>query len=97
MRRYISKRLRRAAKGQPCVRCGAQDETVVLAHLPGAYYGAASGTSQKTHDWLGAHLCGECHGYVDSAEGRKDTQTRMFCLVKTLERLFESGVLRSIG
>jgi len=51
-----------------------------------------SGTGQKTHDWLVAHLCLDHHAYVDS-KGRRDTETRMMGLCLTLERLFESGVL----
>jgi len=96
MARYNSKRLRRAAKDQPCVWCGAEDGTVVLAHLPGSYYRMGAGTAQKTHDWLGAHLCQKCHEYADG-DGRKDAAFRMAVLCLTLERLFEQGVLHSVG
>ncbi len=95
--RYISKRLRRAAEGQSCVWCGAEDGTVVLAHLPSWIYGQGSGVGQKTHDWLGGHLCAICHKQFDEGPYRTDTDARMKALCLTLERLFEQGVLHSVG
>ncbi len=95
--RYLSKRLRRAAKDQSCVLCGNDEEgRVILAHLPSQSYGMTAGCAQKTHDWLGAHLCDRCHAYVDGP-GRKDTDLRMMALCRTLERLFDSGELHSVG
>lgn len=72
--------------------CGARDETVVLAHLPGSFYGMAAGVGQKTHDWLGAHLCYGCHQLMDTVH-RKDAEIRMKALCLTLERLFDEGVI----
>ncbi len=97
MPRYVSARLRRAAEGQSCVRCGAQDDTVCLSHLPGWETGVGAGVAQKTHDWCGADLCKDCHDYVDGPEGRKDHATRMRVLCRTLERRFEQGVINTIG
>ena len=91
--RFESKRLRDAARFQRCVLCGTDDGTVVLAHLPGSRYGAPAGMAEKTHDWLGAHLCRECHERMDG-ELRDDVEIRMMVLVLTLERLFDQGVLR---
>ena len=90
--RYQSKTLREAARGQSCVLCWDSRGTTVLAHLPGSFYGMPAGIGQKTHDWLGAHLCHDCHALMDS-EWRKDPQIRMKALCLTLERLFDEGVL----
>ena len=95
MKRYQNRSLLHCAKGEPCVLCGKNDGSTVPAHLPGALYGMASGTGQKTHDWLVAHVCnspqqnGEpsCHEKLDTV-WRKDTQIRMKALCLTLERLF---------
>ena len=93
-KRFRSRRLLDAAKGQLCVLCEREKkkDTVVPAHLPGSFYGMPAGTSQKTHDWLVAHLCDACHHAMDN-ECRKDAQIRMKALCLTLERLFEQGVL----
>lgn len=48
--------------------------------------------SAKTHDWLAAHLCLDCHTKMDGV-WRSDDQVRMIALCKTLERLFDEGVL----
>ena len=65
--------LRSLAKDQRCVRCGAKDETVVLAHYFGprrhAYGG---GMSIKGHDAVGAWLCSGCHTYMDTLSKNKD-------------------------
>lgn len=52
-----------------------------------------AGTGQKTHDWLGAHLCYSCHQLADTVY-RKDAEFRMKALCLTLERLFEEGILQ---
>lgn len=90
--RFESKRLREAARDVPCVLCNRNDGTVVLAHLPGSFYGMPAGMGQKTHDWLGAHLCHDCHAEIDSTH-RRDAEIRMMALCRTLERLFNDGTL----
>lgn len=92
--RFTSRRLLDAAKGQLCVLCKVEKkrDTVVPAHLPGAFYGMAAGHGQKTHDWLVAHLCDVCHAAMDN-ECRRDAQIRMKALCLTLQRLFDQGVL----
>lgn len=65
--------LRAAAKGQTCVRCGANDGTVVLCHYFGprrhAYGG---GMSRKGNDAVAAHLCAGCHREMDTLSRDKD-------------------------
>lgn len=92
-RRFESKVLRDAARNRACVLCGNDEEGgVVLAHLPGSFYGMPAGTGQKCHDWLGSHLCDLCHGAMDG-EWRNDSAMRMQALCLTLERLFNEGVI----
>lgn len=86
-----SRKLLDAARGQSCVLCETNDGTIVPAHLPGSFYRMPAG-SIKTHDWLVAHLCYDCHIKMDSI-WRKDAQMRMMALCLTLERLFNDGVL----
>lgn len=91
-KRFESRKLLSAAEGTECVLCG-KGGTVVPAHLPGSFYRMPAGTGQKTHDWLVAHLCHECHSKMDGPEWRTDAQIRMMALCLTLERLFRSGVI----
>lgn len=90
--RFQSRKLLDAAKDQSCVLCRCNNGTTVPAHLPGAYYGMPAGTGEKTHDWLVAHLCYDCHEKMDS-QWRRDTQIRMKALCLTLDRLFQQGKL----
>jgi formate dehydrogenase maturation protein FdhE len=65
--------LRDAAEGQACVCCGRQDQTVVGAHYTGKRrlsYGGGFG--KKVNDLVMAHLCGECHKYMDQLSREKD-------------------------
>jgi hypothetical protein len=92
-------KLRKAAEGQSCVRCGAT-ETVVLCHYTGyrrhAYGG---GLGIKVHDLIGAHLCFGCHRVMDTDGRLKDGQIdhseefQHYCLL-TLLRLAEQGVIK---
>ena len=88
---FRSKRLREAARDQPCVFCQTTD-TTVLAHLPGSFYRMPAGMGEKVSDWLGAHLCHEHHEKMDTV-WRKDARVRMMALCLTLERLFDDGIL----
>ena len=89
---YRNRSLLHHAKDRPCVLCGLNDGTTVAAHLPGMEYGMPAGTGFKTHDWLHAHLCFECHNLMNSV-WRRDPQIRMKALCLTLERLFHEGIL----
>lgn len=60
-------KLRDSANGETCVRCGACDGTVVLAHYFGARrhsYGGGMGI--KGHDAVAAFLCQACHLCMDT-------------------------------
>lgn len=94
--RFDSAKLRDAARGRPCVLCEHDlvdcTETTVLAHLPGAFYAMPAGWGEKTHDWLGAHLCSDHHERMDN-EWRRNPHMRLMALCLTLQRLFAEGVI----
>jgi hypothetical protein len=91
---------REAARDQSCVRCGAADGTIVLAHYFGprrhAYGG---GMSRKGHDLIGAHLCSKCHLHMDTLS--RDRERRWehseeflhYCAL-TIIRLHQQEVLQ---
>ena len=62
-----SKKYTDGAKGQSCVRCGAEDGTVISAHYQGFRsqpWGKGKGV--KPHDLFVADLCAECHDLFDN-------------------------------
>ena len=61
-----SKKLLAAAKGQSCVNCGVNDDTVVAAHYSGMREHAfGTGKGIKGHDLCIADLCAKCHARFD--------------------------------
>lgn len=100
---FVSKELRNAARGRPCIRCGAIDGTTVYAHYTGLRQQAfGKGTSTKCHDIHGADLCMRCHSYFDQYQGSNGTQESkvslseefLYCVSKTHERNINEGVLK---
>lgn len=94
--------LRRAAKDQYCVRCNANDGTVVGAHYTGKRrlsYGGGFG--KKAHDLVMAHLCFKCHTWMDQLarkDATEETEWRhseefLHLIMLTLLRLYEQGFL----
>lgn len=96
---FQSPTLRAAAQGQSCIRCGST-QGVVGAHYTGARrlaYGGGMGI--KVHDFLIAHLCGECHRELDCLSRRKSdkwlhSEEFLHCIALTLARLFSEGIVR---
>jgi hypothetical protein len=89
----VSKNLRDSARGQSCVMCGKQDETIVLAHrnVPGSF-----GMGMKGPDWWGAHLCAACH-YDGDHEKRRDYQWWELAVYRTMKRWIASGLVTVEG
>jgi hypothetical protein len=95
---FESAKLRKAAKGRSCVRCGST-EGVVGAHYTGVRrlaYGGGYGI--KVHDFLIAHLCGNCHREMDLLFRDKEkkwlhSEEFQHYIVLTLTRLFEEGII----
>jgi hypothetical protein len=64
---YRNRALLDLANGQRCVRCGANDGTIVACHYHGPFaHLFGKGMSEKTDDDLCAHLCGRCHSLHDA-------------------------------
>lgn len=67
--------LRDKARDQSCVRCGAEDGTVVLAHYFGPRrHNYGGGMSRKGSDLIAAHLCANCHSYMDRESRNKESR-----------------------
>jgi len=91
---YRNKKLTDAARGQPCMNCGADDGTIVAAHSNQSRHG--KGMSIKAHDCFVAFLCHRCHHEIDqgsklSKEERIDLWQRAH--EATLLHLFKTNRL----
>jgi hypothetical protein len=95
-------KLRNAARGQSCVRCGVQDGTVILAHYSGPHqHKFGKGTGIKGHDAAAADLCVDCHRFFDEyrsevSEGWRIARSEEFlaaCLLTVIRRI-QQGVLK---
>lgn len=101
--KFESKKLRDAAEGQSCVRCGKNDGTVCGAHYTGCRrlaYGGGMGI--KVWDFLMAHLCARCHKEMDTASRDKHTawehsEEFLHLIALTLARLFDRGIIQVKG
>lgn len=57
---------RKMAEGQSCIRCGADDGTIVLCHYSGVWqHKFGKGMRIKGSDLAAAELCAKCHRYFD--------------------------------
>lgn len=91
-------KLRKAAEGQSCVRCGSTG-TTILAHYSGLrQHDYGKGKAIKGADVAAAHLCHQCHEYFDQyAEGNTWERSEEFlhlCMM-TIIRLFKLGVIKA--
>lgn len=95
-----SAKIRNSAKGEDCTIniigvCNYNPETVVFVHFPDKSHGMAL----KSTDWSGGYGCSACHDAVDRRVSSKEfDEHREFYMrrsqVRTLERLYERGILR---
>lgn len=96
--RIESRKYLDAAEGQPCIRCGRQDDTVVAAHYCGLYsHRLGKGGGKKAHDHCTAHLCGRCHSYFDNyVDGNTEGRALEFLLLilETQTRCIGQGVMK---
>lgn len=91
-------KLREAARGQSCVRCGACDDTVVLAHYTGPrQYAYGKGIAMKCSDLAGADLCMNCHAHFDRYETdntwERSEEFLHLCMLTVIRR-HAMGVIR---
>lgn len=97
--KFVSQKLRDAAEGETCVRCGSR-EGVVGAHYTGLRrlaYGGGMGI--KVWDFLIAHLCGQCHAHMDTLNRDKHTawehsEEFLHLIALTLAKLFDKGIIQ---
>lgn len=91
---YRNRKLLDLARGQACVQCGRQDDTVVAAHSNQNEHGKGMGI--KAHDAMHAWLCYTCHAYVDAGKTLSRAERRDFMLkniTKTIMRMWDMGLL----
>ena len=94
-------KLRKAAEGTPCLRCGNDDGTVVLCHYSGPWqHKFGKGRGIKGNDLAGAHLCYKCHAFFDEYKSKniagmveRSEEFLALCLL-TVIRLYEKGVIK---
>jgi hypothetical protein len=93
--------LRKYAKGKHCTlrlpgcAAGAENETVVLAHLPSV----DKALGIKSPDWWGCWACGSCHDRLDGrskweAMPKEKLEVMQAALYETQSALFNAGVLK---
>lgn len=92
---YRSKALRDTCKGQPCIRCGAHDETAVPAHYTGIRrHQFGGGLGHKPTDAAIADLCRRCHAEFDQYQNENGTSRSeefLFYIVLTWDRRCKLG------
>lgn len=95
-----SKKVRDAARGQPCTLqivgvCSGDWSTTVLAHLPDESHGIA----RKSDDISGCFACDACHSVIDGRANwpEREKEYRDWYLrraqTRTLRGLFALGIL----
>lgn len=97
---FRSPKLLKAARDQPCVRCGLNDGTTVAAHYTGVRRGSyGGGFGIKSADCIHAALCSGCHAYMDTLSRNKATafdhsEQFLHLVALTIIRLFERGIVK---
>jgi uncharacterized CHY-type Zn-finger protein len=89
-----SEKLLRLAKGQRCVMCMADDDTIVAAHSNLQEHGKGMGL--KAHDCMSAWLCYSCHrdydtGFLMSKEEKREYILTAIC--RTNIEMWRQGLL----
>lgn len=91
---YRNPKLLQAVRDAPCMRCGANDGTVVAAHSNQLRDG--KGRSIKAHDYRIAAMCYRCHAEIDQGS-KLDRQQKIEAWEdahrKTIGWLFDNGLL----
>ena len=82
------------ARDMPCMKCGAQDGTVVMAHSNQQEHGKGMGI--KAHDCFTAALCHKCHEQIDSGKAPREAKREEFngAMHRTWLWLFKQGKVR---
>ena len=89
-----SEKLLKLAKGQRCVMCMADDDTIVAAHSNLQEHGKATGL--KAHDCMAAWLCYSCHTKYDTGTRMSKEEKRDYILTaicRTNIEMWRQGLL----
>jgi hypothetical protein len=84
-------KIRQHAKGQACVRCGREDDTIVLAHYSGPWqFRFGKGRGIKGSDVAAAELCMGCHSFFDEYKSgntvERSEEFLAMCLLTNIRR-----------
>jgi hypothetical protein len=99
---YRNRALLDLANGQRCVRCGANDGTIVACHYHGPYaHLFGKGMAEKVSDHLICWLCYDCHQTFDAkdltTDNWKDETERalefMVLVQRTMRTMIHQGNL----
>jgi len=95
---YRNKKLLNASKDRTCIKCGADDGTIVRAHYQGiGSERVGKGWGQKPHDFVSADLCMVCHSELDQYEDGNTTdrgwEFLLLCM-ETLARDFKQEIIK---
>ena len=84
--------LRKLAKDEPCIKCGVDNGTTVLAHYNGMYnHWFGNGMGTKSHDLAGMWLCSRCHTDYDQRKWPQETreETALLLCLRTAVKVYE--------
>jgi hypothetical protein len=92
---FRNKKLLDIARGQACVMCGSQDDTVVAAHSNLLEHGKGRGL--KAHDGMHAWLCYVCHTEYDQGNKMDKAERREYILTAICKTYMELWNKELIG
>lgn len=92
---FRNKKLLDIARGQACVMCGNQDDTVVAAHSNLLEHGKGRGL--KAHDGMHAWLCYGCHAEYDQGNKMNKAERREYILTAICKTYMELWDRELIG
>jgi len=95
---YRNKKLLNASRNRTCIKCDADDGTIVRAHYQGLGSSRlGKGKGQKPHDFASADLCMLCHSEFDRYVAGNNTdrgwEFLLLCM-ETLARDFRQGIIK---
>lgn len=82
---------------RPCVRCGADDGTIVPAHANEIRLG--KGMGYKAEPWTVVPLCLTCHSWLDNgqADRLRVRETYAACWTNHITALLQAGLIGVLG
>lgn len=83
--------------GRPCIRCGADDGTIVPAHANQIRLGKGMGT--KAYPWTVIPLCMTCHTWLDNGQADRvqKYETYAHCWNWHMAALLQAELIAPVG